>query len=182
MLFRKNKFVIFYIFNIILLLIILFLTIPASRFLSKLNLEREDNEYVSNQKIVNPKAKSSGVIDREIQIEFLAEVNNSLEWKFKALDEKINLKIGENKIIRYEGKNLSTTTTTATAIFDVSPEGVSPYIIKTECFCFIEQTLEPGESKIFSMVFFLDPSLDSDNNLKDLKDLVFTYSFSEYKS
>jgi len=32
------------------------------------------------------------------------------------------------------------------------------------------------------MVFYLDPSLDSDRNLDKLKELVFTYEFSEYKS
>ena len=66
--------------------------------------------------------------------------------------------------------------------FNVSPEIILPYLIKTECFCFTEQTLLPGESKIFTMVFFLDPSMDSDINLDNLKELVFTYEFSEYKS
>ena len=42
--------------------------------------------------------------------------------------------------------------------------------------------LKPGESKIFTMAFYLDPSLDSDGNLDNLKELVFTYEFSEYKS
>ena len=86
------------------------------------------------------------------------------------------------QVIRQNVKNLSDRTITSTADFTVSPESVYPYLIKTECFCFIEQTLEPGESKIFSMVFFLDPSLDSDSNLNNLKELVFTYKFSEYKS
>ena len=66
--------------------------------------------------------------------------------------------------------------------FNVFPESISPYLVKIECFCFTEQILGPGESKIFTMLFFLDPSLDLDENLKDLKELVFTYEFSEYKS
>ena len=41
---------------------------------------------------------------------------------------------------------------------------------------------ETGESKIFTMMFFIDPSMDSDKNFNDLKELVFTYEFSEYKS
>ena len=98
------------------------------------------------------------------------------------MQEVVNVKIGENKIIRYEGKNLSNKTLVSTANFNVSPEIILPYLIKTECFCFTEQTLLPGESKIFTMVFFLDPSMDSDINLDNLKELVFTYEFSEYKS
>ena len=122
------------------------------------------------------------VINRTMEIKFVAEVDSLLEWDFKTLQDTINIKIGENKIISYEGKNLSNRIITSTANFVVSPESIYPYLVKTECFCFTEQTLKPGESKIFTMVFYLDPSLDSDSNLDNLKELVFTYEFSEYKS
>ena len=178
--YKKNKFVIFYIFNIILLLVVLLLAIPASKFLSKINLA--DNEFVTGQAVINPNAKSPKVIDRTMEIKLIAEVDSLLEWDFKVLQDTINVKIGENKIISYKGKNLSDRTITSTANFVVSPESIYPYLVKTECFCFTEQTLKPGESKIFTMVFYLDPSLDSDSNLDKLKELVFTYEFSEYKS
>ena len=178
--YKKNKFVIFYVFNIILLLVVLVLAIPASKFLSKVNLD--DNEFVSGQLIINPNAKSPKVLNRTMEIKFVAKVDSLLEWDFKTLQNTINVKIGENKVIRYEGKNLSNRIITSTADFFVSPESIFPYLIKTECFCFTEQSLKPGESKIFTMIFYLDPSLDSDKNLDDLKELGFTYEFSEYKS
>ena len=178
--YKKNKFVIFYIFNIILLLIVLLLAIPASKFLSKINLA--DNEFVTGQAVINPNAKSPKVIDRTMEIKLVAEVDSLLEWDFKVLQDAISVKIGENKTISYKGKNLSGRTITSTANFVISPESIYPYLIKTECFCFTEQTLKPEESKIFTMVFYLDPSLDSDRNLDNLKELVFTYEFSEYKS
>ena len=56
------------------------------------------------------------------------------------------------------------------------------FLLKTECFCFTEQTLAPGESQTFTMVFFLDPSLDLDKDLDNIEDLIFTYQLSEYKS
>ena len=178
--YKKNKFVIFYIFNIILLFIVLLLAIPASKFLSKINLA--DNEFVTGQAVINPNAKSPKVIDRTMEIKLVAEVDSLLEWDFKALQDTISVKIGENKTISYKGKNLSGRTITSTANFVVSPESIHPYLVKTECFCFTEQTLKPEESKIFTMVFYLDPSLDSDSNLDKLKELVFTYEFSEYRS
>lgn len=178
--YKKNKFVIFYIFNIILLFIVLLLAIPTSKFLSKINLE--DNEFVTGQAVINPTAKSPKVIERTMEIKLIAKVDSLLEWDFKVLQDTINVKIGENKIISYNGKNLSDRIITSTANFVVSPESIYPYLVKTECFCFTEQTLKPGESKIFTMVFYLDPSLDSDSNLDKLKELVFTYEFSEYKS
>ena len=178
--YKKNKFVIFCIFSILLLFFVLLLTIPASKFLSKINLD--DNEFVTGQAVISPNAKSPKVIDRIMKINLIAEVDSLLEWDFKALQDTINVKIGENKVISYKGKNLSDRIITSTANFIVSPESIYPYLVKTECFCFIEQTLKPGESKIFTMVFYLDPSLDSDSNLDKIKELVFTYEFSEYKS
>ena len=178
--YKKNKFLIFFIVNIFLLLIVLLLSIPATKFLSKINLD--DNEFVEDQTIINPKAISPKIIDRKITINFIAKVDSSLEWKFKPLQDTIDVRIGENKIIEYEGKNLSNRTITSTANFIAEPEAFQAYLVKTECFCFTEQTLKPGESKIFTMVFYIDPSLDSDWYFDDLKELVFTYEFSEYKS
>ena len=178
--YKKNKFIIFFLANIFLLLIVLLLSIPASKFLSKINLD--DNEFVKNQTIINPEAISTKIIDRTISINFVAKVDSSLEWKFKPLQDTIDIKIGENRIIEYEGKNLSNTTITSTANFITEPEAFQAYLVKTECFCFKEQTLKPSESKIFTMVFYVDPSIDSDRNFDDLKELVFTYEFSEYKS
>ena len=178
--YKKNKFLIFFIFNIFLLLIVLLLSIPATKFLSKINLD--DNEFVKDQTIINPEAISPKIIDRTITINFVAKVDSSLEWEFKPLQDSIEVQIGENKIIEYEGKNLSNRTITSTANFITEPEAFQAYLVKTECFCFTEQTLKPDESKIFAMVFYIDPSLDSDWYFDNLKELVFTYEFSEYKS
>ena len=115
-------------------------------------------------------------------IKFNSEVDSSLQWNFISLQDRIEIKVGEQRIIHYEGKNLSNKTITATADFIALPKKIIPYLIKTECFCFTEQTLKPGESQIFTMVFFLDPILDSDKKLDDILDLVFTYRLSKYTS
>ncbi len=177
---KKNRFLFFVIFNALLLIVILLLSIPITKLLKNVNLK--DNEYTKNQIIINPNIKASEVLDRNVKIILVAKVDENLEWKFEPLEKFVNVKIGENKIINYKGTNLSNETITSTANFLTSPETIEPYLIKTECFCFTEQTLKSGESKIFSMIFFIDPSLDSDNNFDDLKELVFTYTFSEYKS
>ena len=98
--YKKNKFLIFFIFNLFLLLIVLLLSIPATKFLSRINLD--DNEFVEGQTIINPEAISPKIIDRKITINFVAKVDSSLEWKFKPLQDTIDVKIGENKIIEYE--------------------------------------------------------------------------------
>ena len=177
---KKKRFLIFFVFNTVLLIVILLLIIPLSNYLNRIKLT--DNEFVSNQIIINPEAKSPKVLERKIKIKLLAKVDDSLNWEFSPLDEIINVKIGENNIVKYFGKNLSGKTITSTANFIIEPDAVQAYLVKTECFCFTEQTLKSGESKIFTMVFYIDPSLDSDWYFDDLKELVFTYEFSEYKS
>ena len=177
---KKNKFIIFYVFNIILLITLLVLSIPVSNFLSRVNLK--DNENAIGQSIIQPNAKSPEIIDRYINIKFIAEVDKLLEWEFISLEDSARIRIGEMNVVSYEGKNISNREITSTANFMSSPDSINPYIIKTECFCFQKQTLLPGESKTFTMIFYIDPSLDSVDKFKDLKELVFTYEFSEYKS
>ena len=177
---KKNRFLIFFIFNTILIVLILVLSFPFYKIIKKFNLQ--DNDFVKDQVIINPETKSPEILDRLIEIKFVAKVDELLNWEFNPLQDKIKIRIGENKTIKYEGKNLSDRTITSTANFKIEPEAVQAYLVKTECFCFIEQTLKPGESQTFTMIFYIEPSLDSDWYFNDLKELVFTYEFSEYKS
>ncbi len=163
-----------------MLFVVLLLAVPASKLLKRINLD--DNEFVTGQQIVNPKEDVPEIIDRVMNISFVAEVDNNLKWEFIAIQDAVSTNVGKTKVISFKGKNLSNRIVTSTADFIAYPENIFPYLIKTECFCFTQQTLKPRESKIFTMVFYLDPSLDSDRNLDNLKELVFTYKFSEYKS
>ena len=178
--FKQNKFIIFYVFNILLLVFLLIFSVPFSKYLSQIgSVKVNDNEFVKNQNIINPDAKSPKIIDRKILVNLEAEISGPLNWSFKSLEKSIEIKIGENTIVNFEGKNLSNKTITASAIFSADPEIILPYLIKTECFCFNEQELKPGETQLFSMVFFLDPSLDLDANLDNLKNISFKYILSE---
>ena len=181
----KNKSTVFFIFNIVLLVVLISLSFPLYKFFSHITgydrlTKISDNEFVQNSVIVNSNIKSSKIIDRIIDITFKAEVDSSLNWQFKSLQNTIKLKVGENNIVKFKGRNLSNRAITATADFFAIPEKILPYLIKTECFCFTEQTLKPGEIQIFSLVFFLDASLDQDADLDDLNELILTYKFSEY--
>ena len=185
--FKKNKIISLFLFNIFLLIFLLILSFPLYKFFSYVTgynkpIELLDNEFVKNSTILNPKAQSSMILDRTMNIEFKAELENDLNWRFEVMENNIDIKIGENRVIQFKGTNLSNKKITSTADFYADPESILPYLIKIECFCFTEQTLKPGEDQIFSLVFFLDPSLDNDANLDELRELVFTYKFSEFTS
>ena len=183
----RNKTTTYFIFNILLILLLLLISYPLYRAISFFSNytgmnKLGDNEFVKNSIILETKNNDPIILDRTLNIVFKAEVDENLNWNFEALEKNAEIKIGENKIVKYKGTNISNNTITSTADFKTNPENAFPYLIKTECFCFQEQTLDPGESEIFTMIFYIDPSLDNDSKFDALKEVVFTYKFSEIKS
>ena len=95
-------------------------------------------------------------------------------------DDRIEVTIGENTKVEYEATNLSNTTSIGTATFNVLPEKVGPYFIKTQCFCFEKQTLEPNQSVQMPIVFYIDPSIIEDPSMADIDTITLSYTFFKY--
>ena len=66
---------------------------------------------------------------------------------------------------------------TGQAVFNVSPAESGLYFNKIACFCFTEQTLQPGESVEMPVQFFIDPSIADERDLNKLKMLTLSYTF-----
>jgi len=122
---------------------------------------------------------STITLDKDIKIQFNADVNDSINWLFEAPPD-IDFKIGENKLVEYKATNLSSETTLGTATFNVLPEKVGPYFIKTQCFCFEKQTLEPNQTVKMPVVFYIDPSITEDPSMTDIDTITLSYTFFKY--
>ena len=48
--------------------------------------------------------------------------------------------------------------------------------MKTECFCFEEQTLNPHEHVKMPLSFYIDPAIFADPNTKDVKSITLSYT------
>jgi|TARA_Y100000994_G_scaffold235807_1_gene225822 cytochrome c oxidase assembly protein subunit 11 len=122
---------------------------------------------------------SSTILERDINLKFSADVNDSIDWSFEP-PENLEFKVGENILVNYKATNLSDKQTSGTATFNVLPVKVGPYFIKTQCFCFEKQTLNPGESVDMPVVFYVDPAISEDPTMEDVEEITLSYTFFKY--
>lgn len=120
---------------------------------------------------------SDVVLDESIRIRFDANVDPNLDWTFRPMQTKMDLKIGENGLAYYEAINNSDETITGTASYNVAPEVSGYYFDKIQCFCFTEQTLKPGERVEMPVSFYVDPDLVNDRDASWVRDITLSYTF-----
>lgn len=125
-----------------------------------------------------PGAAASATI-REVR--FNGHVIPGLDWSFEPPKETFNVRPGQETTIYYTATNLADEPTTGTSSFNVTPNKIGPYFMKIECFCFIEQTLQPGESVKMPVVFYLDPEIDTDINTIETPEITLSYTFFPVK-
>ena len=119
------------------------------------------------------------VLERRIKVRFVANTHRDLAWEFAPAQTALTIKVGEQGLAFYRASNYSDRRITGTATFNVSPHKAGYYFTKVECFCFVEQTLEPGESVDMPVMFFVDPEIDEDRNLDDVTEIALSYTFFE---
>ena len=122
-------------------------------------------------------AAPAEISDRTVRVTFTADVARGLDWTFQPLQRNLTLKVGENKLAFYVAENRESEPVTGRATFNVSPEIFGPYFSKIECFCFTEQTLQPGQRIEMPVSFFIDPAMLDDPRLRKLNDVTLSYTF-----
>jgi len=119
----------------------------------------------------------SEVIDRTVTVEFDSNVSGNLPWEFKADQRRVDVNLGQSGLAYYTVKNTSDDVLTGVANFNVMPIKAAPFFVKTDCFCFEEQTIAPGESLTLPVIFFVDPQMDEDKRLDEIKSITLSYTF-----
>ncbi len=117
------------------------------------------------------------VADRMVTVRFDANVNSKLPWAFQPLQKRIEVRPGEDVLVHYQAANRGTAAVTGTATFNVMPDTVGKYFNKIECFCFTEQTLNPGESISMPVTFFVDPAIFDDPETAGVTTITLSYTF-----
>ncbi len=109
---------------------------------------------------------------REVHIQFVASLNESMPWEFHPMTKTVTVHPGESMKIEYLARNMTDHAIIGNAVPSVAPGLAAPYFQKTECFCFTEQKLEAGEEKRMPVVFVVDPELP-----EDVETLTLSYTF-----
>jgi cytochrome c oxidase assembly protein subunit 11 len=110
-------------------------------------------------------------------VRFDANTAASLGWNFRAEQLEVKVRVGEERMAYYRATNTSDRTVTGSSIFNVTPVSAGAYFNKIQCFCFTEQTLKPGESVDFPVVFFIDPAVADDRDLDNVDTITLSYTF-----
>lgn len=122
---------------------------------------------------------SDMILDREMKIRFDSSTDPSLPWSFKPVQREMTVKIGQTALAYYEATNTSNRPVAGQATYNVVPYEAGGFFDKIECFCFTEQVLQPGETVVMPVSFFVDPAIVDDRDAKYVHTITLSYTFFE---
>ena len=115
--------------------------------------------------------------ERVFTVRFNADTNPELPWAFQPVERQMQVRVGESGLAFYRATNQAAGPTAGTATFNVTPAKAGLYFNKVQCFCFTEQILASGQSMDMAVSFFVDPAIEEDPNLDEVKTITLSYTF-----
>jgi len=110
-------------------------------------------------------------------IRFDANTARNVPWYFEPVQRTDTVAIGQRDMATYIARNNSDQPITGTATFNVEPEQAGAYFNKIQCFCFTEQTLQPGQEVRMPVLYYVDPAALDDPNMDGVEQITLSYTF-----
>lgn len=111
---------------------------------------------------------------RLVTVEFVTSTSGSLPWDFRAKVHRVEVHPGAVTEVMFEAVNHAQFPVVGHAVPSVAPGSAARYFNKTECFCFTQQELAPGETRDMPVRFIVDPKLPAHVHV-----LTLAYTFFE---
>jgi cytochrome c oxidase assembly protein subunit 11 len=123
-------------------------------------------EVTGLNNIIKPDAVTNTQVDtgRSVTMEFDVNVRGELPWTFRPLEKSVRFHPGELVQVDFEVRNNSDKVLTGQAIPSWGPQVAGLHFRKLDCFCFTQQTLQPGETRRMPVLFVIETTLPSDVN------------------
>jgi cytochrome c oxidase assembly protein subunit 11 len=113
-------------------------------------------------------------LSRSVTIEFDANVNEALPWRFRPEVRTMTVHPGQLVQVEYVVTNTGAHPVVGQAIPSYGPARAAAFFKKIECFCFTPQTLAAGETRRMPVMFVLDPDVE-----RELHTVTLSYTFFE---
>ncbi len=121
--------------------------------------------------------RAPGGVNQRIVVAFDSNVAPNLPWRFKPEARADTVDIGARDMAFFTATNTGAKPITGTATFNVQPAQAGKYFKKIQCFCFTQQTLQPGETQRMPVIFYVDPAILQDPDARDIQTITLSYTF-----
>ena len=118
-----------------------------------------------------------GGTNHQITVAFDSNVSPNLKWRFRPEARSDTVDVGARDMAFFLATNTSNRPLTGTATFNVQPAQAGKYFKKIQCFCFTQQTLQPGETARMPVIFYVDPKILSDPDANEVTNITLSYTF-----
>jgi len=119
------------------------------------------------------------VLEQTIKVRFDASLHSDMGWDFKPEVYEMEIRIGETGLAFYEAHNPTDRPIAGQASYNVTPYQAGYFFNKIDCFCFEEQVLQPGETAMMPVSFYVDPEIVTDRDAKYVHTITLSYTFYE---
>ncbi|WP_185234199.1 cytochrome c oxidase assembly protein [Teredinibacter franksiae] len=110
---------------------------------------------------------------RVITVQFVGTNNENMPWGFKPKDFSLKVHPGESVVTDFVAHNPTGNIMVGQAVPSLVPHNATDYFHKTECFCFNQQALGPGETTDLGLQFIVDQAIPKGVNTITLSYTLF---------
>lgn len=113
----------------------------------------------------------------QLSIRFDSNVQPGMPWQFHPEHPTQAVTVGAKSMAIFVAKNMSDRPVTGSASFNVTPTQAGAYFTKIQCFCFTQQTLQPGQEVRMPVLYYVDPKILDDPDNRDTQEITLSYTF-----
>jgi len=151
-----------------------FASVPLYRLFCQVTGFGGTTQVATDAQAANAAAAATG---QTMSIRFDGSTAIDVPWTFKPAQPTDTVTIGQRDMAVYVARNDGDEPITGTATFNVEPAQAGLYFNKVQCFCFTEQTLQPGQEVQMPVVYYVDPAILEDEFMADVEQITLSYTF-----